>query len=43
MKVKIRRTWGPLRPTQRVHNKGKKTGYDRQKEKKHWKTNKTQE
>ena len=35
--IKIRKTWGSLKPTERIHGEGKKHGYDRQRENSDWK------
>lgn len=38
MKVpKIRKGWGVFRPTERIHQSGKRPGYNRNKEKQNWK------
>lgn len=36
IKMSVRRTWGCLRPTERVHGDGKRSGYNRSKEKRNW-------
>jgi hypothetical protein len=35
--VKIRRTWGTFRPTERIHRQGKRSGYRRSSEKRDFK------
>jgi hypothetical protein len=35
--IKIRKSWGQFRPTERLHGDGKRGGYNRNREKQQWK------